>query len=100
MIKTATDTQLADIPRYDGKNILEGLNFKSAIRVQDTVNGVTWLVETITGKNILIEVSVISYLGTTNEKHYRVYYGIRVDEFKQQFNSTQSNSHHLLTQMV
>ena len=37
------------IPQYDGREIMERHNFKSAIRLKEERETITWLVETLLG---------------------------------------------------
>lgn len=88
------------IPEFDGKDILEGLRFKSAIRVEEKANETTWLVETLSGVKLIIVVDVIQWLSQEPYTEYTTHSGRAVDEYARLHSLSQSNSHHLLTQLV
>lgn len=88
------------IEHIDGKEIMEGLKFKSAVRVKEEFEKTTWLVEMLAGGYILIEATEVSWPGHQTYNAYRVFEGNSVNEFANKFTSTNSPSHHLLTQLV
>lgn len=93
-----TDTVL--IPEFDGKDILEGLKFKSVMRVAEEPNEVTWLVETLSGDKIIVVATVRCWPLHEPYTEYTTHSGRAVEEYARKHANTLSNAHHLLTQLV
>lgn len=88
------------IPEFDGKDILEGLKFKSAIRVEEEANETTWLVETLSGDKLIIVANVMQWPSQEPYTEYTTHSGRAVNEYARKHSLSLSNSHHLLTQLV
>ena len=81
------------IPQYDGREIMERHNFKSAIRLKEERETITWLVETLLGGGDKL-------IGQKPHTAYKVFHGLAVEKYARQHTLLQSNAHHLLTQLV
>ena len=88
------------IPQYDGKEIMEGFNFKSAVRVKEERVSTTWLVETLSGDKLIIEATPTEWPGQKPHTAYKVFSGASVEKYSVQHTLAQSNAHHLLTQLI
>ena len=88
------------IPQYDGREIMERHNFKSAIRLKEERETITWLVETLLGDKLIIEAITTEWPGQKPHTAYKVFHGRAVEKYAAQHSLSQSNSHHLLTQLV
>lgn len=88
------------IPEFDGRDILEGLKFKSAIRVGDESCKTIWLVETLSGDKLIIVANVIQWPSQEPYTEYTTHSGRAVNEYARKHAQSQSISHHLLTQLI
>ena len=88
------------IPQYDGREIMERHNFKSAIRLKEERETITWLVETLLEDKLIIEATTTEWPGQKPHTAYKVFHGLAVEKYARQHTLLQSNAHHLLTQLV
>ena len=101
MIESTTNENFIKVKRYDGREILTNRNFNSAVRVKVTLDVITWLVETLEGEKILIDVQRGNSGPVSNPDHqYTTHHGSDVEKFAKQLADSQSNAHHLLLQLV
>lgn len=94
------NTETILIPKFDGKEIMEGLKFRSAVRVEDGIDNITWLVETLSGDKIIIVAKLKQSPLHPPYTHYMTHYGRAVEKYAAKHSLSQSNAHHLLTQLV
>lgn len=90
---------MTSIKEYDGRTIIEDVEYTSATVLKRTPDRSTVLVKLQDGVNLLIEITTTWFAGQGDKKIYDVYSGMNVDKLAEEYEKCNCVAHNLLLEM-